>query len=66
LCDEFRQLTPPGVQPGDWQTDLRDLADQLTESCRVVDPQSTDEMIVKAHAADLVEGETPQETPEAT
>ncbi|HEX3314131.1 MAG TPA: hypothetical protein VHR72_04525, partial [Gemmataceae bacterium] len=65
LCEEFRQLTPPGVDPRDWQSDLRDLGDRLTESCRTVDPQSTDEMIVKAHAADMVEGETPQETPEA-
>jgi len=29
----------------------------LTASCRAVDPTSTDEMIEKAHAADVVEGE---------
>ena len=64
LCDEFRQLTPPGIDPRDWQDNLRDLADRLTESCRTVDPQSTDEMIVKAHAADIVEGETEKITTE--
>jgi hypothetical protein len=36
---------------------MRGLAEQLTASCRAVDPASTDEMIEKAHAADVVEGE---------
>jgi hypothetical protein len=40
-----------------WQSDLRELSEQLTASCRAVDPTSTDEMIEKAHAADVVEGE---------
>jgi superfamily II DNA/RNA helicase len=58
LCGEFAQLCPPEVAPNDWQAELRELADQLTTSCRDVDPASTDEMIEKAHAADVVEGET--------
>ena len=37
--------------------DLRDLSEQLTASCRAVDPASTDEIIQQAHAADVVEGE---------
>jgi superfamily II DNA/RNA helicase len=59
LCEEFRQVTPVGITTGEWQTELRDIADRLTESCRAVDPASTDETIEKAHAADIVEGETP-------
>ena len=42
----------------DWQSDLREIADQVTESCRIVDPQSTDKMIESAQmAADVVKGE---------
>jgi hypothetical protein len=58
LCGEFMQVTPPETTSADWQAELRDLADQLTASCRAVDPASTDEVIQMAHAADVVEGET--------
>jgi hypothetical protein len=58
LCGEFQALTPPEANPEEWQKDLRDIAEQLTVSCRAVDPQSTDEVIEMAHAADVVEGET--------
>jgi hypothetical protein len=57
LCGEFAQICPAGADPEAWQTELRDISDQLTASCRAVDPASTDEMIEKAHAADVVEGE---------
>ncbi|QEL17931.1 DEAD/DEAH box helicase [Limnoglobus roseus] len=57
LLEEFLQLTPPSVDPRQWQTELRDLADKLTEACRKVDPMSTEETIKKAQAADVVEGE---------
>jgi superfamily II DNA/RNA helicase len=59
LCGEFVQVTPPDTTAEEWRADLRDLADRLTASCRAVDPTSTDEMIEQAHAADVVEGETP-------
>jgi superfamily II DNA/RNA helicase len=59
LCEEFAQACPPEVATDAWQADLRDLAEQLTASCRAVDPASTDEMIEQAHAADVVEGEVP-------
>jgi superfamily II DNA/RNA helicase len=58
LLGEFVQVTPPETTAAEWQADLRDLADQLTVSCRAVDPASTDEVIQMAHAADVVEGET--------
>ncbi len=57
LLEEFLQLTPPGIDPRQWQIDLRDLSDKLTETCRKVDPTSTEETIKKAQAADVVEGE---------
>ncbi len=57
LLEEFAQLTPPGVEPEAWRADLKDIADRLTETCRAVDPTSTEETIKKAHAADVVEGE---------
>jgi hypothetical protein len=62
LCGEFSQVCPTGATPEDWQKDLRDIADQLTASCRTVDPASTDEIIELAHAADIVEGEAPPKT----
>jgi hypothetical protein len=45
LCDEFRQLTPKDVTAADWDVRLRLISDVLTETCRRVDPQSTDEML---------------------
>jgi superfamily II DNA/RNA helicase len=64
LCGEFSQVCPAGVSREDWQRDLRELAEQLTESCRAVDPASTDEVIQQAHAADVVEGEAVTPAPE--
>jgi superfamily II DNA/RNA helicase len=57
LCSEFALITPPETSAAEWQADLRDLSEQLTASCRAVDPASTDEVIEQAHAADVVEGE---------
>lgn len=57
LCAEFAQVNPPGLDPTVWQSQLRELAERLTASCREVDPASTDETIELAHAADVVEGE---------
>jgi hypothetical protein len=36
---------------------LKELADRLTETCRAIDPNSTEDAIKKAHGADVVEGE---------
>lgn len=57
LLGEFAQVAPPDTTATEWQADLRDIADQLTTSCRAIDPASTDEIIELAHAADVVEGE---------
>src|SRR5262249_14869551 len=57
LLGEFAQVTPDGIEPGAWQAELRDIGDQLTASCREIDPPSTDEAMAQVHAADVVEGE---------
>ena len=59
LCGEFAQVCPKDLTPEDWQAELRDISERLTTACRAVDPASTDEVIQAAHAADVVEGETP-------
>jgi len=45
LCDEFSAVTPPGVTELAWQSDLREISEILTASCRSVDPQSTDQVL---------------------
>jgi hypothetical protein len=60
LLGEFAEVSPSETPPDEWRRALRELADQLTASCRAVDPTSTDEMIQLAHAADVVEGEAPK------
>jgi superfamily II DNA/RNA helicase len=58
LIEEFAVLTPAETTTEEWQEFLGDLRARLTETCRGVDPTSTNEMIQRAHAADVVEGET--------
>ena len=41
-----------------WRAELGGLAHRLTQSCRAVDPVSTDKLMSQATAADLVEGES--------
>lgn len=48
LLGEFSQLTPPDLDPQTWQEELRQLAEELTESCRRVDPTSTDKALEEA------------------
>src|SRR5262249_37984963 len=65
LCGEFSQVCPVGIEPADWQAEMRDIADQLTASCRAVDPTSTDQVIQAAAAAPhVVKGEILKETTE--
>lgn len=59
LCSEFMQVCPADTELDEWQSFLRELSDQLTESCRAVDPESTDKAIAAAQAqVDLIKGET--------
>ncbi len=60
LCGEFSQATPADVEPEVWRSDLRELAEAITDCCRSIDPESTDKAIEAAqHAPDLVRGEEP-------
>ena len=55
LLREFRPLSPPDLDPAAWRYDLDEIVDQLTASCRAVDPTST------ALALEVVEEETEEE-----
>ena len=59
LCEEFAQLSPPDAPADEWQGFLRDLANRLTDTCRRVDPTSTEETIQRAHSADALVGQGP-------
>jgi hypothetical protein len=59
LCEEFAQAVPPELDPQTWRERLRDIAQRLTESCRAVDPTSTEEVIQQVQAADLAAGVAP-------
>jgi hypothetical protein len=65
LLEEFGQVCPPDTTEEAWRADLREVSEQLTASCREVDPTSTDQLIDLAHAADVVEGETTADKPAA-
>ncbi len=45
LLDEMANVPPLETTVETWENALDDLADQLTESCRKIDPQSTDEIL---------------------
>jgi superfamily II DNA/RNA helicase len=45
LLREFRPLSPPDLDAAAWRYDLNEVVDQLTESCRKVDPDSTDHVL---------------------
>ena len=57
LCGEFSQLAPPHVEPDDWTGWLGGLADELTQSCRSIDPESTDKALESMQGPDIVQGE---------
>ena len=57
LCGEYAQIEPPGICPDEWRNDLSELAALLTDSCRAVDPASTDETLNQLEAIQE-EGET--------
>ena len=45
LCGEFARLTPTGGDADAWRDKLNGIATALTNACRTVDPQSTDELL---------------------
>lgn len=50
LCEEFMDHLTPGSA---WHSELIEISGILTESCRFIDPHSTDMMIESAKAADI-------------
>ena len=47
LCDECSAQTPDGMDAAEWQEFLTGMKDRLTDVCRSVDPQSTDETLTQ-------------------
>jgi len=45
LIGEFQQICPPDTTEEEWRGDLTEVASLLTESCRRVDPVSTDKAL---------------------
>jgi len=56
LCGEFASIPPSTTTPETWEHVWDDLVNQLTECCRVVDPQSTDELLEAGRADRLIAG----------
>jgi superfamily II DNA/RNA helicase len=50
LCEEIARVPPAEIWPADWQREFQGIASQIAESCRVVDPESTDQVINEADA----------------
>ncbi len=50
LCEEFMDHLTPGSA---WHSELIEISGILTDSCRFIDPHSTDMMIESAKAADI-------------
>lgn len=48
LLDEMANIPPEGTTVETWEDWLDDLAERLTETCRHIDPQSTDEMLANS------------------
>lgn len=52
LLDEMANIPPTETTVETWEDQLDDLADKLTECCRSIDPQSTDEMLKQTDEED--------------
>jgi hypothetical protein len=48
LAAEFRQLCPPDTTEAEWQESLDQLAREVTDCCREIDPTSTDKALEQA------------------
>ncbi|MDP6553150.1 MAG: DEAD/DEAH box helicase [Pirellulaceae bacterium] len=55
LIAEFKAIVPYDTTEEEWHTDLDDISQRLAETCRVVDPTSTDKTIEQAESAEKVE-----------
>jgi len=56
LCEEFSQICPVGITMEEWRQDLSWISEILINSCREVDPESTDTTLESMAAVlDVVE-----------
>ena len=59
LCGEFERACALDVDAAPatlaWRAELHELAAKLTESCRAVDPTSTDQLIAKIGEPDVID-----------
>lgn len=57
LCQEFSQFCPVGITQEEWSSEMTDISDQLTETCRDIDPESTDKTLeAMATLPDVTQG----------
>ncbi|QDT31362.1 DEAD/DEAH box helicase [Thalassoglobus polymorphus] len=57
LCQEFSQFCPVGAEHKEWSAEMNEISDQLTETCRQVDPESTDKALeAMASSPDITQG----------
>ena len=54
LADEFARVPPTDVDPHAWSDELQEISERLAETCRAVDPQSTDKFIEESRTGDLL------------
>jgi len=52
LLEEFIPMVPPDTSAIEWEIDLHEISQILTECCRKVDPASTNEILESAHKTD--------------
>ena len=50
LVSEFQQLCPPDATEEQWRGELQEISVGITESCRTVDPSSTEKALEEAAA----------------
>jgi hypothetical protein len=55
LALEFAQFVPPDTTEEEWLDEMHDIADRLTETCRKVDPESTDKTLEQAASPEEVD-----------
>jgi superfamily II DNA/RNA helicase len=55
LIAEFKVIVPYDTTEEEWHTDLDDIAQRLAETCRAVDPSSTDKTIEQAEAPEKID-----------
>lgn len=56
LCEEFAELCPAGTTHQEWKSDLAWISEVLINSCREVDPESTDKALEAMEAAAVALG----------